>query len=134
MTSRSKLRGGVTVGLSWLAKLEQAGLRVTLYGNSLLLDGAKSLLTKEVINRVAQNKAVIKNALRQRSNLAPSLGRQALKPKPAKAAVKVYRYQIDGGGNWLTLIAPNNNLEQAKKRLRYQYGERLTTVVPVASE
>jgi len=63
--------------------------------------------------------------------ILPSLGRQALKPAAPKAAVKVYKYQIDSGNNWLTLIAPNNTLKQAKERLRFQYGERLKAVVPV---
>jgi len=73
----------------------------------------------------------ILQALRDRTHITHSLGRQALKPAAPKAAVKVYKYQIDSGNNWLTLIAPNNTLKQAKKRLRFQYGERLKAVVPV---
>ncbi len=120
--------------LTWFEELEKSGLTVTLRGGSLLVDGAKSLLTREVLNRLSQNKAVILQALRNRTTATPSLGRQALKPAAPKAAVKVYRYQIDGGTSWLTLIAPNNTLKQAKERLRFQYGERLKAVVPVEQQ
>ena len=45
-------------------------------------------------------------------------------------AMRVYRYRlIDKPDSWLTMIAPDCNLEEARRSLRLRFGERLTAVV-----
>jgi hypothetical protein len=44
--------------------------------------------------------------------------------------MRVYRYRlIDKPDTWLTMIAPNCDLEEARRCLRLRFGERLTYVV-----
>jgi hypothetical protein len=42
----------------------------------------------------------------------------------------VYRYRLsDRPETWLTMIAPNCDLDEARRCLRLRFGERLTDVV-----
>jgi len=51
-------------------------------------------------------------------------------PGKARSAMRVYRYRlIDKPDTWLTMIAPNCDLEEARRCLRLRFGERLTDVV-----
>jgi len=44
--------------------------------------------------------------------------------------MRVYRYRlIDKPDTWLTMIAPDCDLEEARRSLRLRFGERLTAVV-----
>jgi len=44
--------------------------------------------------------------------------------------MRVYRYRlIDKPDTWLTIIAPDCDLEEARRSLRLRFGERLTAVV-----
>ena len=48
----------------------------------------------------------------------------------APSAMRVYPYRlIDKPDSWLTMIAPDCNLEEARRSLRLRFGERLTAVV-----
>ena len=48
----------------------------------------------------------------------------------ARHAMRVYRYRlIDKPDTWLTMIAPDCDLEEARRSLRIRFGERLTAVV-----
>jgi hypothetical protein len=48
----------------------------------------------------------------------------------ARHAMRVYRYRlIDKPDSWLTMIAPDCDLEEARRSLRLRFGERLTAVV-----
>jgi hypothetical protein len=48
----------------------------------------------------------------------------------ARHAMRVYRYRlIDKPDTWLTMIAPDCDLEEARRSLRLRFGERLTAVV-----
>jgi hypothetical protein len=43
--------------------------------------------------------------------------------------MRVYRYRlIDKPDTWLTMIAPDGDLEAARRSLRLHFGERLTDV------
>ena len=47
-----------------------------------------------------------------------------------RCAMRVYRYRlIDKPDTWLTMIAPDCDLEEARGSLRLRFGERLTAVV-----
>jgi hypothetical protein len=44
--------------------------------------------------------------------------------------MRVYRYGLlDKPGTWLTMIAPDCDLEEARRSLVLRFGERLTAVV-----
>ena len=44
--------------------------------------------------------------------------------------MRVYRYRLlDKPDTWLTMIAPDCDLEEARRCLRLRFGERLTEVV-----
>ena len=44
--------------------------------------------------------------------------------------MRVYRYRlIDKPDTWLTMIAPDCDLEEARRSLRLRFGERLAAVV-----
>jgi hypothetical protein len=46
------------------------------------------------------------------------------------SSMRVYRYRLlDGPDTWLTMIAPDCDLEAARCCLRLRFGERLTEVV-----
>ena len=48
----------------------------------------------------------------------------------ARHAMRVYRYRlIDKPDTWLTMIAPDCDLEEARRSLRLRFGERLAAVV-----
>jgi hypothetical protein len=48
----------------------------------------------------------------------------------APSAMCVYRYRLsDRPETWLTMIAPNCDLDEARRCLRLRFGERLTDVV-----
>jgi hypothetical protein len=48
----------------------------------------------------------------------------------APSAIRVYRYRlIDKPDTWLTMIAPDCDLEEARRSLTLRFGERLTAVV-----
>jgi hypothetical protein len=48
----------------------------------------------------------------------------------APSAMRVYHYRLDDKpATWLTMIAPNCDLEEARRCLRLRFGERLTDVV-----
>ena len=47
-----------------------------------------------------------------------------------RLAMRVYRYRlIDKPDTWLTMIAPDCDLEEARRSLRLRFGERLAGVV-----
>ena len=47
-----------------------------------------------------------------------------------RLAMRVYRYRlIDKPDTWLTMIAPDCDLEEARRSLRLRFGERLAAVV-----
>ena len=47
----------------------------------------------------------------------------------ARHAMRVYRYRlIDKPDTWLTMIAPDCDLDEARRSLRLRFGERLTAV------
>jgi len=49
---------------------------------------------------------------------------------PARHAMCVYRYRLtDKPDAWLIMIAPDCDLEEARRSLRLRFGERLTAVV-----
>jgi hypothetical protein len=49
---------------------------------------------------------------------------------PAPSAMRVYRYRLDDKpATWLTMIAPNCDLDEARRCLHLRFGERLTDVV-----
>ena len=50
--------------------------------------------------------------------------------RQARHAMRVYRYRlIDKPDTWLTMIAPDCDLEEARRSLRLRFGERLAAVV-----
>lgn len=71
-------------------------------------------------------------ATQERTTLRARPNGEAMGASSAQApsAMRVYRYRLDDKpATWLTMIAPNCDLDEARRCLRLRFGERLTEVV-----
>ena len=89
------------------------------------------LLTEAVLSP-AELKGEDREAIEKRATfrmLDGGASRKATVERPP-SSMRVYRYGLlDKPDTWLTMIAPDCDLEEARRSLRLRFGERLTAVV-----
>ena len=89
-------------------------------------------LLTEAVPCPAELKGEDREAIEERTTfrtLDSGASREATAERPP-SSMRVYRYRLlDKPDTWLTMIAPDCDLEEARRCLRLRFGERLTEVV-----
>jgi len=86
-------------------------------------------LLTEAVPGPAELKGEDREAVEERTTFR-TLDGGASRKAAAERSMRVYRYRLlDKPDTWLTMIAPDCDLEEARRCLRLSFGERLTNVV-----
>lgn len=124
------------------------GIRLTIEGGQLIVDAPKGVLTPFLIEQLKRNKTELLSLLEDNSGQADEAVREYIEERAAimeydgglaredaqrraRSACRVFEYRLgDNPEVWLTMIAPDCELEETVEHLRLKFGDRFLEARP----